>query len=49
MEEHSPHFSQVKTYYDDGLWGNFRLKMAVVKNWITKEEYEEITGQEYEQ
>ena len=41
-------FELVKTYYDKGLWNITRVKNAVVKNWITKEQYKEITGEDYQ-
>lgn len=40
-------FEKVKIYYDNGLWGIDRVRNAVVKNWITAEEFEEITGEPY--
>lgn len=46
--EHSEKFLKVKTYYDEGLWSKTRVRNAVVKHWITAEEYEEITGEIYE-
>lgn len=47
--EHSAKFEKVKYYYDHGLWTieNGRMDAAVVKGWITEEEYEEITGVPY--
>lgn len=45
--EHSPKFELVKKYYDSGLWGITAVKNAVKKWWITAEEFEEITGEEY--
>ena len=47
--EHSPKFSKVKNYYDKGLWDINRVHNAVVKGWITAAEFEEITGQPYEE
>lgn len=44
---HSPKFSKVKKYYDEGLWNKAMVKNAVIKNWITAAEYEEITGEPY--
>ena len=44
----SEKFELVKRYYDRGLWNEYRVRMAVVKGWITPEEYEEITGEKYE-
>lgn len=38
----SKKYSVVKNYYDRGLWSASRVKDAVVKGWITEEEYEEI-------
>ena len=40
-------FEKVKAYYDNGLWSIERVRNAVVKNWITSEEFEEITGEFY--
>ena len=47
--EHSKKFNKVKSYYDAGLWSKTMARNAVVKNWITAEEYEEITGEAYEE
>lgn len=41
-------FEKVKNYYDKGLWNIPMIKNAVVKSWITPEEYKEITGEDYE-
>lgn len=41
-------FEKVKGYYDKGLWNKVMVRNAVVKNWITAEEYELITGEAYE-
>lgn len=41
-------YEKVKKYYDSNLWNLERVRNAVIKNWITKEEFEEITGEEYE-
>ena len=43
----SKHFKKVKGYYDNGLWSVERVRNAVVKNWITAEEFEMITGERY--
>ena len=40
-------FEKVKYYYDNGLWNVGRVRNAVVKNWITESEFEEITGESY--
>ena len=45
--EHSPKFEKVKSYYDKGLWKISRVREAVVKGWITEEEFKKITGEDY--
>lgn len=45
---HSTKFEKVKRYYDSGLWNKTMVRNAVVKGWITAEEYEIITGEVYE-
>lgn len=44
----SPKFDKVKKYYDSGLWNKTMVRNAVVKGWITAEEYTIITGEVYE-
>lgn len=44
----SAKFEKVKSYYYAGLWSKTRVRNAVVKNWITAEEYRLITGEEYQ-
>lgn len=46
--EHSKNFYKVKDYYDGGYWTLDRVKRAVVKEWITADEYREITREVYE-
>ena len=38
---------KVKKYYDMGLWSISRVKNAVEKGAVTREEYALITGEEY--
>lgn len=45
--EHSKKFEKVKTYYDRGVWTIDMVRNAVVKGWITEEEFTEITWEEY--
>lgn len=45
----SKKFNLVKKYYEQGLWSKKRVRDAVLKGWITAEEYKEITGEEYEE
>ena len=42
-------FEKVKDFYERGLWNISRVRDAVVKGWITAEEFETITGQPYEE
>ena len=48
MNEHSVRYELVKNYYDAGLWKKKAVKNAVVKGWITADEFEEITGEVYD-
>ena len=43
----SDKYEKVKKYYDNKLWSSDKVKNSVAKNWITAEEYKEITGEEY--
>lgn len=40
----SKRYELVKGYYDKRLWTRKMLKNAVVKGWITQDEYDEIVG-----
>lgn len=42
-------FEKVKSYYERGLWNLERVKNAVVKGWITAEEFFMITDEIYEE
>ena len=42
-------FDRVKKYFDNGLWDITRVRNAVIKEWITAEEFTTITGEEYEE
>lgn len=43
----SKNFNKVKSYYDNGFWSKAKVHEAVVKKWITAEEYELIVGEPY--
>lgn len=43
----SAKYEKVKKYYDKGLWNLEMVRNAVVKKWITAEEFKEITGEDY--
>lgn len=45
--EHSKNFNKVRDFYINKLWDINRVRNAVVKGWITEEEYYEITGEIY--
>ena len=40
----SSKFDKVKGYFERGLWNLERVRNAVVKGWITAEEFLAITG-----
>ena len=40
-------YERIKYYYEAGLWNKTMVKMAVKKGVITKEQYQEITGEVY--
>jgi hypothetical protein len=42
-------FEKVKGFYEKGLWSISRVRDSVEKEWITPEQFFEITGEEYEQ
>lgn len=44
---HSVKFDKVKNYYDLKVWDETRVRNAALKEWITAEEFKEITGKEY--
>ena len=41
-------FGTIKQNYDRGLWSASMVKTAVKKGVISKKQYTEITGKEYE-
>lgn len=45
----SKKFATVKAAYDRGTWNKTMVRNAVVKGWITPEEYQEIVGEVYEE
>jgi hypothetical protein len=48
-EEHSKDFAKIMGYFESGFWRKKQVYNAVGKNRITVAEYEEITGDKYEQ
>lgn len=47
MIEHSPKFEHIKQLFIDHQWDLLWVRNAVVKGWITPEEYFEITEEDY--
>ena len=43
----SAKFAKVKKHYDDGFWNIEMVRLAVTKEWITEEEFTEITGEAF--
>ena len=43
----SEKYEQVKKFYDLGVWSEQRVRDAVAKNWVTMDEFKEITGKNY--
>mgnify|MGYP000770325020 CR=1 FL=1 len=43
----SKNFDKVKRYYNMGMWNEMRVRNAVKMNWITEEEFKEITDKDY--
>lgn len=42
-------YDKVKDYFEKGLWSIERVRNAVVKKWITEDEFEKITGIPFEE
>lgn len=43
----SKYYNLVKKNYDNGFWSIDKVRDAVVRGWITAEEFLEITGEVY--
>ena len=43
----SKKFNMIKAAYERGTWNKAMVRNAVVKGWITEEEYTIITGEDY--
>lgn len=44
---HSKHYEKVRSYWKEKLWNEAKVRKAVEKQWITAEEFREITGMVY--
>jgi uncharacterized XkdX family phage protein len=40
-------YTSIKQYYDMGLYSKDNVKVFVAAGWITAEQYQTITGDEY--
>lgn len=49
MDNHSDKYDDVLALYKNRIWNITRVKNAVIKNWITPQEFQEITGEPYEE
>jgi hypothetical protein len=47
MIEHSEKYKLVANYYNRKLWNESKVRNAVIKGWITSDEFTEITGIQY--
>ncbi len=47
-ENHSKNYDKVRDYYKGRYWSIERVRRAVFKGWISKDEFKEITGKDYE-
>ena len=45
--KHSEKYDMIKTFYMRKMWDEKKVRDAVVKGWITADEFEEITGETY--
>ncbi len=43
----SEKFEIVKKYFDMDMWTEQKVRNAVIKGWITAEEFKTITGKNY--
>lgn len=43
----SDKYEKVRNYYKNNLWTLEQVRNAVVKEWITGDEFMKITGKEY--
>ena len=43
----SPMFPKVKKHYNSDEWSIAVVRLAVKQDWITAEEFKEITGEDY--
>lgn len=44
---HSPKFDKIREWYNLHIWTKEMVRNAVIKGVITKEEYKEITKEDY--
>ena len=44
---HGKNYAKVKRHWGMGVWSKKRVYNAVAKDWITPEDYKELTGEDY--
>lgn len=42
-------FKKIKRWYEEGIWTKAMVRNAVIKGKITAEQYEEITGEPFDE
>lgn len=42
-------YEKIKSYYDSELWNEIRVRNMVIKEVITKEEFEKIVGKKFKE
>ena len=42
-------FNKIKRWYEEGIWTKAMVRNAVIKGKITAEQYEEITGEPFDE
>ena len=45
--KHSIRFNNIQNFYDSGAWSVAQVRQAVTNGWITKEEFQMITGHDF--
>lgn len=45
--QHSKHFDKVKYYYEHCYWNKWRCWRVVGSSWLNRDEYKELTGEEW--
>lgn len=46
--DHSKNYEKVKHWYDMKMWDEVRVRNAVYTGWIREDEFQKITGKDYQ-